>query len=233
MRSQQPRSEPETSGRDDERPTDGCGGEPDRAAEVDARVYRVIGGQFLERPDRERVDAVGIWAREWRCTAQTLPHEFEAALDRIVEATEVDQETLRSAYTHLFRGISERAPDPPYESLYADGQFYSDTTTEIRQGYRWAGVDVDEARGNEPPDHLGLELQFLGELVATEGLDRGPDEPGLDDAMWWILDEHLMAWLPSYRATIVREDPPAYYAGLLDLALAVVTTHHDSLAEKR
>ncbi|MEF8843784.1 MAG: molecular chaperone TorD family protein [Haloarculaceae archaeon] len=205
----------------------------DSESVVEGRVYRILGEQFLVRPDRERADAVGAWAAEWRASAETLPPEFDTALERIEGGSTAEEERLRTAYTHLFRGVSERAPDPPYESLYADGQFYSETTTEIRQGYRWAGVDVDDSNGNEPPDHLGVELQFLGELVAMDGSDRGSDEPDLDDATWWLLDEHLTAWLPTYHAHLQREDPPEYYAGLLDLALAVVTAHHDTLAEER
>jgi TorA maturation chaperone TorD len=202
-------------------------------SEIDARVYRVLGEQFLVPPDRERIEAVGTWASEWRSNAETLPAEFDAALERIQNGATADEETLRSTYTHLFRGISERAPDPPYESMYVDGSFYSGTTTEIRKGYRWAGLDVDDTFGNEPPDHLGLELQFLGELVAMEDRDGGADEPDVEDALWWLLDEHLTEWLPTYHASLQRETPPEYYAGLLDLALAVVTAHHDTLAEER
>lgn len=210
-----------------------------RVGEPDARVYRVLGEQFLVVPDRERVDAVGIWASEWRCTGQTLPRAFETALDRVIEGSTADEETLGKAYTHLFRGVSEGGPDPPYESLYVDGQLYSETTTEIRQGYRWAGLDVDDTFGNEPPDHLGLELQFLGELLAMDARDDGPDvgagddDPDVTDAQWWLLDEHLTEWLPVYHARLQREEPPDYYGGLLDLTLEVVRIHHDRLTEER
>lgn len=199
----------------------------------DARIYRVLGEQFLTPPDRDRVDAIGIWAREWRCSAPSLPTEVAAALEHIEDGANADEETLRTAYTHLFRGVSERGPTPPYESLFVDGQFYSETTTEIRQGYRWAGFDVDDTRGNEPPDHLGLELQFLGELIAMDDDHRDADEPDLDDAQWWLLDEHLRAWLPAYHAHVQRTELPEYYAGLLDLALAAVTALHEELAEER
>ena len=220
-----------------ERAADGTSAEDRRDAPsedgVDARVFRVLGEQLLARPDRERVDAVGIWAGEWRCTAQSLPLEFSSALERIEAGADADEETLRTAYTHLFRGVSERAPDPPYESMYVDGSFYSGTTTEVRKGYRWAGVDVDDSHGNEPPDHLGLELQFLGELVAMEDDDLASDDHDVEDATWWLLDEHLIEWLPAYHARLQQEDPHEYYAGLLDLALAVVTAHHNALAENR
>ncbi len=226
----------------------GVTAEPDEGAESpvatgpDARIYRVLGEQFLARPDRERVDAVGAWAREWQCTSESLPVEFEVALDRIESGAAADVETLRTAYTHLFRGVSERAPDPPYESLYMGDGFYGELAMEIRQGYRWAGFDVDDAHGNEPPDHLGLELQALGELQAMRAIqeadnpgdtDAENDDPDVEDAMWWLLEEHLTEWLPKLHARLQQEDPRDYYGGLLDLALALVKAHHRELARRR
>ena len=223
-------SSTDTDGRADDAAPQSAG----EASPVDARIYRVLGEQFLSRPDHERVDAVGAWAREWLVTAESLPVEIETGLERIVDGSEDDIETLRTAYTHLFRGISRDDPDPPYESMYAGGGgFYSETTTEIRQGYRWAGVDVDTTVRNEPPDHLGLELQFLGELVAADEQAGEPDEPDIADAEWWLLDEHLTEWLPGYYARIQREEPAEYYAGILDLALAVVKARHGMLARER
>ncbi|MEF8827203.1 MAG: molecular chaperone TorD family protein [Halapricum sp.] len=197
---------------------------------VDARVFRVLGEQFLARPDRERVDTVGTWASEWRHTAEALPEAFESALARIEAGSDADEETLRTAYTHLFRGVNQSDPEPPYESLYVDGSFYGETTTEIRQGYRWAGVDIDDSGGNDPPDHLGLELQFLGELVAMD--PDSLDEHDIEDAQRWIL-EHLTGWLPEYRDRLREEDPPDYYAGLLDLAVAVVEQRRDRLVARQ
>lgn len=215
--------------------TERTNGQSDETAhpdELNARVYRILGEQFLVRPDRERVDAIGAWASEWRQNANALPSEFERALKRIEDGHRADEQKLRKAYTHLFRGVSERAPDPPYESLYVDGSFYSGTTTEIRQGYRWAGLDVDDTQGNEPPDHLGLELQFLGELVAMDEHNRSPDEPDIDDAIEWILDEHLAEWLPQFQNHIHESDPTPFYRGVVDLTVAVVKQHHSRVVSQ-
>lgn len=198
-------------------------------AAYDARVYRVLGEQFLEPPEEDRVEAVATWAEEWRTTTESLPPAVAAALTRIVEGAS-DVEALTTEFTRLFRGISEESsPSPPYESLYVDDQFYSDTTTEIRQGYRWAGVDVDGSQANELPDHLGIELQFLGELLEMDAQGRGPEDRDTEDAIRWMLDDHLREWLPVYRDRISEADPPDYYAGLIDLAFAVVDGHEQQL----
>ncbi|WP_103029235.1 TorD/DmsD family molecular chaperone [Salinibacter altiplanensis] len=194
---------------------------------IDARIYRILGEQFLTPPDRERVDAIARWAREWRRTDEALPVAIEKALDWILNGSEADLETLQRAYTHLFRGVSRRDPDPPYESLYVQGQFNGATTTEIERGYRWVGLNAPES---ELPDHLGLELQFLGELTAMVERNEGEEgEP--EKARWWLLNAHLTEWLPAYHARLQREEPVEYYAGLIDLALAVVTLHHDLLRD--
>ena len=57
------------------------------------------------------------------------------------------------------------------------------------------------------PDHIGLELQFLGELVAMKEGDLGSDEPDLDDARWRVLNEHPTEWLATCHAHLQREGP--------------------------
>lgn len=202
--------------------------EADDAA-VDARIYRyrVLGEQLLIPPDEERGEAVERWAREWRRTDEALPVTIDTALDRILDGCQTDPDTLQRAYTHLFRGISRRDPDPPYESLYVEEQFNGATATEIERGYQWVGLDAPKS---ELPDHLGLELQFLGGLTAIVERTQGGQEE-LETARWWLLNEHLIEWLPSYHARFQHEEPVAYYAGLVDLILAVVTLHHDLLRD--
>lgn len=199
-----------------------------------ARVYRVLGELYLERPETDRIARVTDWASEWRQAAGPLPEDVETALVDVASADPEEDERLRGAYTHLFRGVSEaESPPPPYESIYRDGQFYSGTTTEIRQGYRWAGLDVARNGNNEPADHLGVELQFLAELCEGTRPETGPDDPSLDDAQWWLLDDHLTGWLPPFAAQIRDCDPPAFYAGVVDLTEAVVTDHHSRLEAQR
>ena len=208
--------------------------EPTMDAPTNARVFRVLGEQVLERPTRERVDAVGVWATKWRSDSSSLTAEFDAALARIENGARTEEEELRKAFTHLFRGISElEGLKPPYESLYRDGQLYGQTAREVQEGYRHAGFEVATDDRNELPDHLGIELEFLGELTTmTDGNGvLSPDRAA--DAIWWLLDDHLTQWLPVYRSRLHDHDPPDYYGGLLDLTLAVVDRYHESLSGTR
>lgn len=200
-----------------------------------ARVYRLLGELYLEPPDADRIDLVTQWAAEWRRQgAGTLPAAIETALEAIETADPDESDRLRTAFTHLFRGISEsESPEPPYESIYRDGHFHSETTAEIRQGYRWAGLDVARDGDNEPADHLGVELQFLAELCEGTRPETGEDDPSLVDAQWWLLDEHLTGWVPAFAARVRDCEPPAFYAGVIDVTEAVVDDHHRRLQQLR
>ncbi|PSP75888.1 hypothetical protein BRC81_14170 [Halobacteriales archaeon QS_1_68_20] len=133
------------------------------------------------------------------------------------------------------RGRRAESPTPPYESLYRDGQLYSSTTTEVRRGYLAAGVDVDDGESNEPPDHLGIELQFLA-LLCEYAAD--PDAGELSrsrarDAQEWFLDDHLLTWIVGLRGQVLQADPPEFYRALLDLTVETLQAHRRALHEIR
>lgn len=195
-----------------------------------ARIYRILGEEYLEPPTADRVDSLGIWASEWRCTADSLPPELDDSLATIAAGANADDQELRVAFTRLFRGIHEQVgADPPYESLYTEGQLFGSTAREIRNGYAAAGFDVDVDERNELPDHLGLELQYLGELCATTDEDRTLSAERTTDAVRWMLEEHLLDWVPSFQQQVHAADPPAYYTGVVDLTVAVLEYHHEAL----
>lgn len=197
------------------------------AAEPDARIYRVLGKQFLDRPTRQRIDAVGRWANEWRQRAESPPPDLNDALTLISDGAQTDEKELRRAFTHLFRGISEhKGLKPPYESLYRNERLYGPTTREIQRGYRHAGFEVTTDDWNEIPDHLGIELQFLGELLVVDNSDHELSQGQIEDAVQWMLKDHLIQWMPIYQSHLHQEGPPDYYAGLIDLTLIVVKRHH-------
>ena len=191
-----------------------------------ARVLRVLAREYLEPPTAARLERLATWAEDW----------LAAALETLREAEQSDPEDLSREFTWLFRGTSRsESPTPPYESLYRDGQLYSSTTTEVRRGYLAAGVDVDDGESNEPPDHLGIELQFLA-LLCEYAAD--PDAGELSrsrarDAQEWFLDDHLLTWIVGLRGQVLQADPPEFYRALLDLTVETLQAHRRALHEIR
>ncbi len=234
----------------DARPNDGA--DPDLPAEGDdareladaptpadleteaatARVLRVLAQSYLEPPTGERLDRLAAWADDWLAAADDQPEEMAEALRTLRDADDADPEHLRQEFTRLFRGISRsESPNPPYESLYRDGQLYSSTTTEVRRGYLAAGLDVADDESNEPPDHLGIELQFLAVLCEYAA---DPDAGELSrtrarDAQEWFLDEHLLTWIVGLRGQVLQADPPEFYHAVLDLTVETLQAHRRAL----
>lgn len=197
-----------------------------------ARVYRTLGTVYLARPTEQLAQQIRSWADVWLQETPAPTDEIAAALEQIrTDSTPVDE--LRPEFTRLFRGVSERSSvEPPYESLYRDGQLYGSTAIEVQQGYRSAGFEVTTDDENELPDHLGIELQFLGELCEMRERDEGLPAERVDDAIQWLLDEHLTEWLPQVQVRIHEADPSAFYAGVVDLTAAVVDEHHQRVVNQ-
>lgn len=101
----------------------------------------------------------------------------------------------------------------PYAGVFLDtGDEGGESPTHVARRYHRAGFDpgLDDLR----PDHLGVELRFVAFL-----LERGP--AGALEA-GSFLDEHLLAWLPSWifavrRQRSIRYDPVVEF--LLDWLL--------------
>ncbi len=125
---------------------------------------------------------------------------------------------LSPEFTRLFRGVSRfNSPPPPYESVYSDnGVLYGASTGRIVEKYRRFHLN---ARDNEPPDHISLELDFMRFLCENESLAWKTQKEGQDllkeeDA---FIAEHLIKWVPSLCDNIRKFDTTGIYAGLADI----------------
>lgn len=199
----------------------------DIPADETARIYRALGELFLQPPTEEQVTTFAEWAEAWLAEAAgTLPPAIESPLEMMGATNASDIEELQTAFPKLFRGVSQReSPDPPYESLYRDGTLYGDSTTAVREAYRQAGLDVSEDGSEEPPDHLGIELQFLGELRAMEG----DDDPRVVEYEQRFIDEHIGEWIDGFHAAVSKADPPGFYAAAMDLTRAMLEIEQERL----
>lgn len=192
-----------------------------------ARVYRALGELYLEPPNEEQISKLSEWAASWLDAAEgNLPAEIAEPLETIAGTDPMEIESLKTAFPKLFRGVSERkSPDPPYESVYRDGAIYGDSTTAVRRAYREAGLDVSEEESREPADHLGIELQFLGELRAKEGRD----EESVTDKQRLFIEEHIGTWIGEFRSAVEEADPPPFYQAVLELTEGVLQLEAERL----
>lgn len=191
------------------------------------RVYRILGELYLEPPTESTVSDVSKWAERWLETdSDSLTVDIGEPLGTLSETDSAEVKTYRAEFTRLFRGVTNQpSPDPPYESLYREGSIYGSSTTEVRESYLAAGLDLTEDSEGEPPDQLGIELQFIGELRSRE---KDGDEESRDQ-LQAFLEDHIGQWFDDFEATFQENDPHEFYEAIVRLTGAVLRSEANRL----
>ena len=194
-----------------------------------ARIYRTLASLYLEPPTEDRIAKLQRWANAWLENAgETLPRDIAEPLETIGQTDASETEELATEFARLFRGVSpSESPDPPYESLYRDGSIYGPSTTRVRNAYREAGLDISEEESREPADHIGIELQFLGELRATEGENGAP----VREHQRTFIEEHVGSWIEDLRDAVEEADAGPFYRAVLRLTEGVLALEIERLQQ--
>ncbi|HWR41206.1 MAG TPA: molecular chaperone TorD family protein [Patescibacteria group bacterium] len=144
-------------------------------------------------------------------------------------------DNLHWDYTRLFVGPYE-LPAPPWESAYCNEErlLFQKETHEVRQAYlKYAFLPVEF--GKEADDHLGLELDFMFQLtsLALEAADRKNikllKQILADQKLF--LKEHLLKWIPSLCADIIKSAHTEFYQGMAKLLQGFLTLEPKALEE--
>ncbi|MDZ7850301.1 MAG: molecular chaperone TorD family protein [Halodesulfurarchaeum sp.] len=191
------------------------------------RVYRILAAAYLEPPTEEWVSDMSRWAESWlESDADSLTADVAGPLETIRETESDEIETFNAEFTRLFRGSTNHsAPDPPYESLYMDGAIYGQSTTAVRNAYRNAGFDIEDEDRREPADHLGIELEFLGELRSREA--AGDEEAAALQRAF--IDGHLGRWIGDFEDEVMAADPVPFYGAVLELTTSLIEAESQRL----
>ena len=165
-------------------------------------AYRLLARLWLAEIDAPLADAL----RTLPGFAEHIPHEIDAAwLDDM--AAEYGRLLAQNVY--------------PYESMFVgdDLMLNTDITRRVESLYRLTPFAPDTARV-AAPDHLGVELRFMAELIAAEAAGRAPDHARRLQAR--CLGEHLAHWAPICALTVARLAPHPIYRALAQLTWELV-----------
>jgi TorA maturation chaperone TorD len=105
----------------------------------------------------------------------------------------------------------------PYESVYLDdsGMLNTPRSGAVLEHYREHGFEPAAARASGAPDHLGLELEFMAQLIQREaGASRAGYRvvaAALREEQAHFLEAHLVRWGPLFgRALAESAESPLY-----------------------
>ena len=199
-------------------------------------AYGLLANAF-RYPDRELVDTLldpqrwSDWPALIRRIDATAAEELEAVRDRWVEAkgrrTADGDDDFQGAYVRLF-GHAVRGACPLYELEYGHGEIIQQSSilADITGFYTAFGMELVSG-GNERPDHVSVECEFMSILAAKEAHAMSHEEDAeahgtLNEAQRAFLEDHLAKWLPSLGRRITEAQPQGFYGGIARFAEAFV-----------
>jgi putative dimethyl sulfoxide reductase chaperone len=119
---------------------------------------------------------------------------------------------------------------PPYESVRMHGMLNQKPSWEVEEFYRRCGLVIkDECR--ILPDHLGMELEFMGYLAEKEGgARRRGDEK--ESSKWSAFQEaffrgHIATWAFDFLRDLQRLAFHPFYKGIGSLIVQFLDTEKE------
>lgn len=165
---------------------------------VTSDLLRVVGELDISKPDG------GGAANELR--------RLQDAVTALGGADDAPEFLNREA-TRLFEGPGLPLA-PPFGSFYlSGGTIMGPEAAAVRGAYLDAGF-LPDSSVHLPPDHLSLELGFLGALAGRVADSTGADAESARDAWWDFVASHLAPWLASWQAGLLRAEAHPFYLGV-------------------
>ena len=140
---------------------------------------------------------------------QKMRKEFE---------TDADLEAFKVEFSRLFVGPYEM-PAAPYGSVYLeDGRkMMGDSTLDVKNRYREAGLNTAKTF-KDAPDHISAELEFIYYLIfkEIEAFSNSDTQTaiGFIQKQKSFLEDHLLAWVPEFVASIIECAEKTFYPNL-------------------
>ncbi|RJR51702.1 MAG: molecular chaperone TorD [Desulfobacteraceae bacterium] len=197
---------------------------------------------------QERVNGAGMKAECYRLLAESYypPHQ---GLNKLIEdlaelmvpmhpetaqffqAMRLENPSMKELigdYSRLFLGPFDTVA-PPYGSVYLDPSngVMGSSTAHVRDYYLASGLDISDDCG-EAPDHISVELEFMHFLCIKEA--GAANEGDLEDALHFSRKQEefiaqSMAWIHEFTERIRTRAGTAFYRGLAECTLALISSH--------
>ncbi len=152
------------------------------------------------------------------------PESDEFAMIRLMEQLDASPQEVRAQYDTVF-GLLVPKECPPYETEYYPAQETfgrSQQMADVAGFYKAFGI-VPAQSSPERPDHLALELEFMGFLLLKKRLalaaanadpEAGEQASVCERTLRDFLRDHLAWWLPMFAAGLHRKAGAGYLHSL-------------------
>ena len=130
-------------------------------------------------------------------------------------------ELLAQDHLQLFVTARGGVPAPPYASCHlpGDGRIMGPAALAMRDRLQAADLQV-AGEGNEPPDHIATQLEYLYYLLHT-ALILGQD-PAEDPAQF--TQDAMLSWVPAFAKAVAGADRTGLFSGLTAMIQRLLQT---------
>jgi TorA maturation chaperone TorD len=190
---------------------------PFSSAVGQSALFGLLSSMFLCKPTVETVI-------NWRnAMSDILPEhagDLQEAVQRIDLSSSQEMQDLLWDYTRLLVG-PYRLPCPPWESVYTSSKrlVLQEASDTVRATYDELGLELGAS--NVFPDHVGVELNFMGILLEKIETSAGEEETYRNHANDF-LGTHLKNWIPRFAADMGRAAETPLYKALARSTIAAV-----------
>nr|QOV09075.1 Chaperone protein TorD [uncultured Dehalococcoidia bacterium] len=199
-----------------------------RTTQGRAKIWGLMVRIFVSVPDESLIAEVNApafrsfleaYGQLGEANLSTGVQEITAYLDSI---TKMDVETtlklLMADRARLFRSSANSTFKPPYENLYRPNPGENRLAAELREFYKKENLSPDQL-DSELPDYLGVELNFIYQLVQREADEWMIGDNALKTAVAEVefLRQHLGNWIGKYVAEARQSAATGFYRGFLTM----------------
>ncbi|TAN45147.1 MAG: hypothetical protein EPN22_03900 [Nitrospirae bacterium] len=172
-------------------------------------VYRFLAGLYLRPPSDSLIEVI----RDGSISKVFQGNDEMSAFVKVAVGISNIKDELEAEHASLFvlpSGVL------PHEAVYLDRdkRLGGKITMGVRQFYERAGTDISEDC-IEMPDHLGMELEFMGLLCKLEQeLREGTDSSSLQkcvELQKTFLDEHISRWAYLCCEEVIKHATYGFY----------------------
>ena len=197
-----------------------------------AGAFTALSGLLLAAPNSTRLERVRDEELVGEWPLQEDPHSHRG-LDLLRESVLAGENEgdVRRDYNRLFFGPGPMIA-PPYESVHLseDHLVFEMQTMQVRAAYAQFGLAAPRLN-QEPDDHIGLEMGFLGALCvrAMDAIDARDDaELGrLLAGVQSFLELHLLVWGQRCLTLAANESQTFFYQGVASLGVGALHSARD------
>lgn len=178
-------------------------------ARAPGTTYRLLGRLWREEPDAHML--------RWLCT-EPARSAYHALSGYSFDFADALCEELQAAYCTAF--VLPRTARPPVQSVFERDQYQSDIASDVTAFYELVGYEQCRGRYRVPPDHLGIELDCAGYLMALLSETSSTDHLLCEACVYF--HERFLSWAERYCGILTASDLHPFYRGLAQATAAAV-----------